>query len=67
MGTDMLLHAEAHKGPAHKLKILSSWEHADAHLALRLFEAMHDNDMVMEAITLQDKYLRKHKRQLPGL
>ena len=67
MATDMLLAAEAHQGPVHKLRVLSSWEKVMAHLAVHLTEAMVDADMIREATTLQDKFLKKHKRQLPGL
>ena len=67
MGTDMLLAAEAHKGPVHKIKVHSSWEKISAHLAVHLTDAMQDVDMIREATTLHDQFLKKYRRQLPGL
>ena len=67
MGTDMLLAAEAHTGPPHKLKTHEAWETIMAHLAVQLTEAMQDLDMIRECTALHDRYLNKYRRQLPGL
>ena len=66
MGIDMLLAAEAHTGPGHKINFQSSWEKVGSHLALHLFEAIHEADRIREVVTMQDRFLRKHRRQLPG-
>ena len=67
MGTDMLMAAEDHKGEVEDLEVEEPWEKVMALLAVQLPNAMTDQDMIREATALQDRYLKLHRRQLPGL
>ena len=68
MATDMLIAAEEHQGKREDIKVKVEWEKFDALLAKQLkIILVKTVNMLMEICTMEDKCLRKLKKQLPGL
>ena len=67
MATDMVLRAEEWEGKPEAFIIPPQWETMDAKFAKELKKLVKDPTMSREIRTMEEKSLRKHRRQLSGM
>ena len=67
MGTDMILKAEEWTGKPAQFIIPPAWETLDAKFGRELKKVIKDPNLAREVATLEEKCLRKYRRQLSGL